>query len=811
MTTLRSLLALGAVTLLLGCETDPPPRYSPPPKPVEPEASIAEQLVSAEGWKGLRLGEPLPEEHPLYLKPKPGGKTDVLAGPRVPERFYKTGIGTLNRLEKQYYEISVYADADGKVQAVLLGGVHRRLETKRVPKGAAYHTRRYSLHVHAQGERGISYRLIDGAIPSHFALLACVGPPNPDLFYDRLCWSTGAGPLEKVQPKPVPAPSEDFATLLEQGDYEGAARALAQEGFDAARADELYRRGGEGPYALCADLLGSKFKARSFANDHSGLILHRLWGYFWRLARDLEQGEIEGLEWEILFAMLEFGLPVHNQQGSRLNLTPSIREWVLAPDHTPRVEAIAKRAGQLLYAAYGERYADRLTHLLCRTKWKTAERKRLFFDSLPAQAEAGDLLAAQRAQAKRELDREWRYGGYKVLDAIAVYLTAVEGAFPSPAAFEAARREVLLRLAKDTELYADYVKRSWSLAPAERRARFVEWLPEGPRQAIEARLASLERSAQEVAEVTDRFRYKIAFDKRIDRVRWWRHATVRDGLNASRFEAAERGAAILADYYRHLDQANAGGEAGNRDVFRRKELAARSYVSHYGAEASALFLCFSDYDFGRPALESLPPSYFAHVFLARRAGYSKEPNPGIGRDANSGWQGFAALVRSYIGDTKAQANPIARLLQDRYLRQLAKRYFDAYGKEAYLHVFLNRVFHLCGAERANRWCNYGILQGSDVRARTQSATVTFQFEGQATFEKLELSGPAEVGQRFGNTFAVHPRPGGSVTGTYTYSAQVRLPDGRRVDFTNETVELPDVPEKRGQHRLLTVSLGTRSR
>ena len=179
-----------------------------------------------------------------------------------------------------------------------------------------------------------------------------------------------------------------------------------------------------------------------------------------------------------------------------------------------------------------------MTQLLRRTKWNAAARQRLFFASLPAGAEGGDPLAARRVQAREELERAWRYGGLRRLNALSIYLPAVQECYATPAEFEAERRRLWLSLAEDPVLYADYVERWSNLPPPEREALLLDWLPTERQGAIRERLRVLAESRREVAEVAERYRFRIDFERKLDLNAWWRYATVRDGLDANCFEAS---------------------------------------------------------------------------------------------------------------------------------------------------------------------------------------------------------------------------------------------------------------------------------
>ena len=806
MTRRALLLSLAGLSLLLlGCESEPVVRGGPNPIPVAPAERLEELLVGDEGWEGFRLGESSlgsPGWETGFESRSEGGQPQGLAGPLPPTRRHVARLG--KRYRGQYQELCVYAGPDGTVAGIVFLGSHKQLQRGQVPATATYKTSRYLLYEVARGARGVAYWLVDPAAPSQFGILAWAGRPDRDLFKDGSLWSTSAGTPEgsPVVKRPAPVLAETAEELLAKRDFEGAARRLGSGPEDLSLEARLYAEGGVGPYALCSVLRGSSFRQRDFSKDHTGWITYQLWRYFWRLERDLGQGKLEEIEWETLFAMLELELPVHGH----LNLTPTLREYRLSRDHSQQVEAVTLRAASRLYEAFGQAYAERLTHLLRRTKWSAAARQRLFFATLPQGAEAGDPLAARRAQAHEELERAWRYGGRQRLNALSIYLPAVQECYAAPAEFEAERRRLWLRLAEDPALYADYVGRWANLSDPEREALLLEWLPADRLSAVRERLRTLAESQREVAQVAERFRFRIDFEHKFDLNTWWRYATVRDGLDASRFGAASQGAEILADYYAHLDQANAGGESGDRDVFARKEAAAMSYVRHYGADASALFLHLSGRDLGRAALDALPPSHFGYVYHARRGGYGGPPTSGIGPDAEQGHRDFLRLARAYSADPKRAINPMVRLLQDRYLRELAKRYYDAYGREAYVHCFLLEVMPVVGVENANTWCNYGIVDGELIRARAQSATILFVSEGSRRITSLTLSGPGEVGAPIGHRFPIHPRGGVDLAGEYSYTGTLDLGDGRTGRFSGKAEVSP--PAAGSEHRSLTVTIGS---
>lgn len=799
--------------LAIGCGDDAPgvrPEEPPPSAPAIPPGKLPEQLVSEEGLGRLRVGGSVDARgdlraHRLKDAQGGGGCTLFRPGPLYPSiRLVPSGHGRFH----DYTEVCAFAD-EGTIHTLVVSREPRTRDQwpvqGRVPDWEGRELRLFRL---AEGPRGVTYQVVD-SLGYAVGLLACAGTPDLDLFRDGLLWRVHF-PHAAPPPPPAAVDPAAFDRLLEAGDPEGAARVLARLAADPARERALLERGGLGPYALyaAARAAGLPPATPPALADDTRKVLWELWREQWRLVRALEGGKVLGIEWEIHLGMLQTGLPQYSGPGTQINRLGG-RQLNLAPDHRAQVDELARAAARALFSAAGPpRYDALLAGLLRRTSWDLAACQRLFYESLPEgahpQANPG---AARLVQLEAELNRAWRRGGPTKLDALARYLQQAAECLPDAAAREANRRAKLLRLANAPDSYANWFVRVRGAPPASDTVsdpELLDWLPAPTLAEVRERLARIAASDRTLPQTAAENEYLLDFDRSPDLGAWWGFANVRDGIDAPRFEAADKGRQALRRYFKAIVDAQVEGERAIAKARDLKRAACAAYARHYGPEATALFLCLDpDFDFGDPARAALPPQWVAHVLEARHAKAHERPAVDAGSDAHAGLRAFLTLATRYRSDARRAKNPLVRLLQDRHMRTLASQILSQHREEAYVHVFLPGAQNgLADLELLNRWCNHGVANKALVDHYAHSATVVLRRDaGPLGAINMTIVGPGKRGQWLGDRLAIEPTAGRDVGGKYSYEALLQGTATARGEL-----EIPPATAGDRRHRIVTLTI-----
>lgn len=597
---------------------------------------------------------------------------------------------------------------------------------------------------------------------------------------------------------------EAFAAALEAGEHDLATRLLAywdarrfkltfsnKEGHDAERLRQLVAAGDMGGYARYAQLRGSDFRLSDlgvFGDGDSSKIVFNFWRTLLALEASLAKGEWprEGLQQ--LFRFLEIGVPQHYPEGGK--------QIHLSSNHDQRIDRVTMAAARILYASVGEAaYPDRLAEALALTsRFEGRRRQELFFDSLGL-ATRIDALALRQEQLREELEAAWRDPSARG-QAVVNYLERVRGTFAEAdaAAFEQERRAVLTRLAADPAAYEDLVVILLK-APRTEDPHLLDWLPAALRGPIVDRLRAQAAREERIDAIKRDLNHLIDFEHRpreLEPWSFWARASVRDGRDAPRFEAAERGAEALREYVRALDAAGVDprtrwrADGATRSAYER-------YIEHYGPEAFALFVALpvrKDADALRLALRTMDPEPFADAMIAFKEGHADAPAPATSDDPYRAARAFCELARRYFEEPRRAQNRVIALLQGRTLRQHAKAYMDKHGDEAYLGCLLPLALDAVDdVELVNEWCNHGVAKQGMIRDFLQRGTILFEAES-GTFDALTLEGPALL-TRYGDLFALRPRGSADVGGAYRYSARLRV--GGRALTAEGTVTVSPPP------------------
>lgn len=815
MTTIRPVHALlaGSALALCACESTtpdaPPP---PPPRPVQLDLQRLVHELADGGLLGHRLGEP-----PSAAPPGELHGVRVRAAAALPDGVISPGVQPLACFETDdvlVKAVKVFADETGRVE--LLGLTS--LEGPGEPGELAFLSPTAALYRLHTGSRGAVYwarrseaarpsrRYDDAYRPGREAFVTFAGPPparhfpgaeplaawlerldGPPLEAARVALSWVHAPVRAAHPA-LDAwldrrGGEVFSALLAAGEHEAATRLLAywdarrfkptyadRGKHDAERLRQLIKAADVGAYARYKALRGSSFEGIDLGaiegGDTPGILL-RFWSHVLALEETLEKKEWPLAELRYMFKWLEVGIPQGWGGG---------REIHLSPDHAERRDQVVRAVARLLHAAVGDAaYPDKLAEALAgTTRFEGRRRQELFFDSL-GEATQVDALALRRQQLRDELERSWPDEAGRG-PAVANYLERVAGSFTDPAEREADRRAVLTRLAASPAAYEALVI-SVRREPRTEDPDLLDWLPAASRGPIVERLRAQAAREERIVAIERDLKHLIDFEHRPRELgvwSFWGRATVRDGRDAPRFEAAERGAAALREYVEALEAASVNPRT-RWFADQAKERAYRAYSRHYGGEAFALFVALPlshQKDALRLAIETLAPEAFADAWIAFEAGYAEAPAPAVGGSPYAAARAFCALARRYRDEPQRAGNRVIALLQARTLRQHAAAYLERHGEEAYVACLLPLAMHeVDDVELVNEWCNHGVVRRGMIDDYLRRGTIHFVTTA-GEFSALTLEGPAEL-TRYGDLFSLRPRGGADIAGQYRYSAVIR--------------------------------------